>query len=488
MKKLHPSQKIAEIGSLASVLSVLLLTACGGGGGGSTPAATTPVVVTPGVTITPVVIQPGQPTPGAITPPASGVLGASAVPPTVGVPTPAVTNAYIGALTSTGLYNFQSGFAGSPGNPASGIPATSGIAPVGTVNQGTLAANVATISTRHSTLTAAKTWAAGSAQQGYVLNAAGTWVTDTAAVQGSANANGTVNVADPYMGNVTFTPTAIDISGRPISAAASGIPMTFTLSGSGVPAASAVVAVQGATWALDTGGLQPAVVGGVGMIPATTVYPAGSVLWLQTGMVSTQDSYAVWAPPVGSTWTNTVSTPAGALTTAITAANAANYTLTNPICDGNFAYSKSANQTGVVAGSVRFDVYSSGFNPVTLMPSCTAINTVAPVGGTANFLYGTVDFNFVTVRGAAITTFSNAIAAPTGFAPTWLTAMPTPAQPTVMQGNFWAVVNGQLQQGWYQTKGWSDDIQAAVMGNIFNTQLNKTAMQAVMTATGLPMF
>ncbi len=457
---------------------VFLLAGCGGGGGEIAPAPGTNAAAP----AAPIATAPT--TPGAITPVTSGV------PATLGTLNPNTTSAYFTALTATGLKQFTAGVVAQLNVLAqlpSGVTQTAAIA--GTVaNQ-----NLATVALN------AGAWVNQAQTGAYYLNAAGTWVADNAVVQMTSNPNGSVTLLDPYLGAMNLTPNALNIAGRPI--AYSGIPMQFQLPTAGLAASSSLVNVND-QYAMNAQGN-----GGAAMfsnaISANAVYPAGSIDWLLTGGVSSQDSYAILdasrAPfltnnsSASYSTSNAVSTPISMLINNLNVANASVFTASNPLCFDNLELVYSATQpVPAIANSARFDVYTQSMNMSAAGAyTCVTINTVtAPAGYTTNTPLGTVDADFMTVRTQAITRFSNFVAtAGSPLASPFFTT--DPFQAAIKHETFLAVVNGGLKSGLMQTAGWSADLDAISRsnggGNITG-RLNKTAMDAVMTAAGLPLF
>ncbi len=456
-----------------------MLVGCGGGGGEIAPASGAPA----GALATPVATAPTT-TPGAITPVTSGV------PATLGTLNPNTTSAYFTALTTTGFKQFTTGVVAQMNVLAK--------SPTGVTTTATIAGTAANLAQSTVTLNAG-VWSNQPQAGAYYLNAAGAWVADNAVVQMTTNPNGSVTRLDPYLGSMTLTPNAINIAGRAI--ANSGIPLKFQLNIAGLAAASSVVNVND-QYAMNAQGN-----GGAAMfnnaIPATAVYPAGSIDWLLTGGVSSQDSYAVLdasrAPfatnnssaPYSST--NVVSTPISTLTNNLNVANAPVFTLSNPLCFDNLELVYSATQPApAIANSARFDVYTQSMNMNAAGAyTCTIINTVTPPAGyTTNTLLGSVDANFLTVRTQAITRFVSFVVAAGSAVTSPFTSTDT-YQAAIQHETFLAVVYGGLKSGLMQTTGWSSDLDAIGRSNnngSITGELNKTAMDAVMTAAGIALF
>lgn len=358
---------------------------------------------------------------------------------------------YVAALADgIGLRRFMVGTAASSG--------VSAMLPLGITITATSGANGSYALTLAGHAYAAPSWTAYNTPEAYYLNAAGSWVPDTmmTAATLTPNADGTMTRNFAGIGSITGMPVAVDLSGFKITAG------TFLrLNNAAVPAASSVVRV-GAIPAFDVNGNSSN--GTPGVIPATATYPAGSKVWVWVNTAEAQDTYAAYA--------NTfygANTPAGNLA-SISFATSNTFTASNPLCyyNGNYRLVYAATQPAT-ANTARFDVYGGN------APGCTAV-----AGGSIPF--GTIDLVFVTVRTQTIALFSNFTSA------TMLSDPFSYGTPGFPEQSFLATVNGAVYGGEKIPAGAQYDVSNALAGRIYGGDFNKTAMDAIMNAGGLPAF
>lgn len=281
----------------------------------------------------------------------------------------------------------------------------------------------------------------------YYLNAAGNWEANssTTSIAVTPNSNGSLSWIDPFLGKVTATPVAVDLSGASL------------ITGKDMP-----LAISTGTVNVKVGAISPMDASGYytnasGVIPANAMYPAGSTEWVLNGITTSQDVYLLYGLA-----TYIVKTPSGELT-AISITSAKTFTSTNPLCFSNMrmVYVSEAAETA------KFNVYSSVPSPT---PTCAAITTET--------ITATVDLTFTTVRGQAIVQTSNY-------------SVPGTNSPFIWEypaGNETAIlgsVNGKVHWGLKIPANFAlDDTN---ISEKYGLQ-NKTAMDAVMIAAGLPTF
>lgn len=361
--------------------------------------------------------------------------------------TTGISNAYITALTDgVGLRSFSLGITGLA-------------QPVGAILTATASTGGSySISTNNYVYTPTS-WTASTTPTYYSLDSAGNWVASTTPFLVTPNADGTVTLDTADLGAaVSATAVAIDLSGSKLTTGT-----TYKLVNAAIPTGSAVVSV-GAAPSMDSNGNWIAAASSV--ISPTATYPAGSTLWALTGVTSKLDAYSVY--PTQAYYHN-VKTPAGTLT-SISLATANTFTTAAPLCYGNnnFQLVYSATQP-VTANTARFDVYINN-NKAT----CPAI-----AGGATSF--GKVDLVFSTVRTQVLAEFTNYTTASVISDPFNHGSVAYPL-PTIL-----ASVNGALCAGTKIPTGRVFDAESASRGSM-GGNLNKTAMDAIMTAAGITKF
>lgn len=266
----------------------------------------------------------------------------------------------------------------------------------------------------------------------YFLSHTGTWYDNTTGdASVTVNSDGTLNADGDAV-----TMVSVDLSNANIKTGA-----RYRLVNPAITGGSAVVSV-----------------GAMPISSASAVYPAGSTAWIGVGLVYSMDQYQV-----GAGTSEQIKTPSGDLATLDFGA-ASTYISSNPLCLPSGAMLVySVTQPAPTNNTAHFDVY---------LGSCAAISS-----GT---LWGAVDLTYKTVLGQSIAQFSNYTGGLTGVFSETLGGVVEPA--------FVAVVNNKVRFGHVLPARSSLDAMNATRGTTGSANFNKTAMDAVTAAAGLPSF
>lgn len=431
-----PFRKATELSIALVAISVFILAGCGGGSGtgtgnggtgnGGTGSGGTGSVISlaPGSTVT------------------AGTTGGGTLTTAQG---------YIDQLTGTGLHSVSRGMAASNGVPAiaamaQSITATNNgdgtFSPLFTLKTLTAGSWVQTSSS------GAGAANASSASPIYYLNGT-TWVANPVLIETDVpNADGSVAYSYNNGWRAAATFASVDLSGVKLS---TGAPLNISFNGG--TSFTAYLGALGVTASfMDSNG---SVVNAT--IPASATYPAGSVAWVKTSDATTQD----WYYALTDTY-NTATSPTAAVTTLLFA-DASAYTIASPLCVHNLAFVYASPQpAGLAANTARFDVYPAG--------TCAA----NPTGSN-----GTMDITYSAGP-------THTLAIPSNYIPA-LPGTPSPVQGAAGQVFFLAPVAGGVYGG-YMTPAGYQTVDPYSFPMLVRPMLNKTAMDAVMTAIGLPKF
>ena len=280
-----------------------------------------------------------------------------------------------------------------------------------------------------------KTWqgsswqAASATVTGYSLSLAGIWVNNTVSPRITSKTVDSITIEGEVL-----TMLAVDLSGARIQAG-----KDYNLIDPAISGGSAVINV-----------------GALAIPSASAVYPAGSKAWIGINQTYAQDEYSVYYLAFS------IQTPTAKLT-SLNFSDAVSYTTSSPLCYGGI---RLVYVSSPATDTARFDVYPS-------LSNCIAVSL-----GTISD--GTVDITYKLARTQPVAEFSNY----TGTGTSWFSDV----SGTIVMPAFMALINGEVYHGTKVPAGTNENVLMANGNRKPTGLLNKTAMDAVMTAVGAPSF